>query len=95
MYGAPPESSFCPTSITRADVIALEAHRRAGLAKKSLDRVLVAKGLSSRTNLMVTSWSSCSVARRDYDAHTSHAEDPLDTAFSGEQIALPDGGSFS
>ena len=31
----------------------------------------------------------------DNDAHPAHAEDPLDTVFSGEQIALPDRGHAS
>src|SRR5580658_2951403 len=73
------------------DVITLEPHGGTSFTKKSLDRVLVAKGVLPY-ELDGHELVELLVSRRHHDAHPSNAEDPLDTVFSGEQIALPDGG---
>jgi hypothetical protein len=73
-----------------SDVLAFQPHSGSGLAQESLDCLRVAEGLIA-DKLDGYELPEFLMARGDHYAHSSDAEDTLDSVFAGEEIPLPDG----
>ena len=76
------------------DVLALQANRRAGLALKALDDILILQRVGMN-ELQRDHLVEMQVPRRDDDPHPAGSEGALDAVLLGEHIAGTDGGRNS
>ena len=89
MYGAP--FSSVPDVDDARDVLALDLHRRARLAREARDGLGVAERLGQEElerDLLV----ELDVVRGDDDAHAAGAEDALDAVLAREDVAFANPG---
>ena len=88
MYGEP--DSQRPDVEHARDVVALQPHRRAGLAREALDEPGLREPQREHElerDLLV----ELQVRRRDHDAHAAHAEDAVDPVLAGQHVPARDG----